>query len=304
MLKNILKQPLLHFVLIGIAMFIIYGLTVKDSLDESNSRTIIVDKPALLKFMQFRSKSFDEIRFEEKINNMSNEDFDKLIDDYLQEEVLALGLDKEDYVIRRRLAQKVEFINQGFAEKAIDFSDDELKMYFKKNRDNYYIQPDATFTHVYFGNDVHGTEKAKVLAKQKLSELKSKNVPFTKSSQHGDRFIYNLNYVDKTPDFVTSHMGSEFTEELFSLTPSEEVWYGPIESQYGSHLVMLTKKEDGRYPFYEEVEERIVNDANYEAVRERSEESIKEIVDTYDIRIVYDRTGNIEKETRSGSSEM
>jgi hypothetical protein len=290
-------------------MFIIYVLTVKDSLDESNSRTIIVDKPALLKFMQFRSKSFDEIRFEEKLNNMSDEEFDKIIDDYLQEEVLyrealALGLDREDYVIRRRLAQKVEFINQGFAEKAIDFSDDELKMYFEKNKDNYYIQPDATFTHVYFGNDVHGKEKAKVLAKQKLSELNSKNVPFTKSSEHGDRFIYNLNYVDNTPHFVTSHMGSEFTEELFSLTPSEEVWYGPIESQYGSHLVMLTKKEDGRYPYYEEVEERIANDANYEAVRERSEESIKEIVDTYDIRIVYDRTVNVEQKTRSESSEM
>ncbi len=257
--------------------------------------------------MQFRSKSFDEARYGEKLDNMSDEDFEKLVDDYLREEVLyrealSLGLDKEDYVIRRRLAQKVEFINQGFAEKSIDFSDEELNKYFEENKDNYYVQPDATFTHVYFGNDIHGSEKAKVLAKQKLSELNSKNVTFTKSSEHGDRFIYNLNYVNKTPDFVSSHMGSKFTEELFSLTPNEALWYGPIESQYGSHLVMLTKKEDGRYPDYEEVAERIANDANYEAVRERSEESINEIVDTYDIRIVYERPSNIEKEARSDSS--
>ena len=149
-MRNIISQPLLHFVLIGLAMFIIYSLTVKDSLDESYSTTIIVDKPALLKFMQFRAKSFDEAKYGAKLDNMSDDELNKLIDDYLREEVLyrealALGLDKEDYVIRRRLAQKVEFINQGFAEKSIDFSDEELNKYFEENKDNYYVQPDATF---------------------------------------------------------------------------------------------------------------------------------------------------------------
>ncbi len=294
--------------LIGLGLFILYNLTVNQSGDDSYRTTIIVDKPALLKFMQFRSKSFDQDRFTAKLENMNEGELSNLINDYVREEVLyrealALGLDKEDYVIRRRLAQKVEFINQGITEQTTDLSDEDLKTYFEENKENYYVQPEATFTHVYFGNDVHGKEKAQVLAEQKLSELNTKKVPFTKSSEHGDRFVYNLNYVDKTPDFVTSHMGPEFAQEAFTLSPSDTVWYGPIESKYGYHLIMITDNQEGYFPDYDEVKNRVISDAKYEIVKQKSEDAIGDIIEQYDVRITYERPDNVKTETQGGSSD-
>ena len=304
MLKKIVSQPLLHFVLIGAFIFLLYDLSANQTLNQPYQKTIIVDKPSLLKFMQFRSKPFDEEKFSTKLADMNEEELEKLIDDYIREEVLyreaiALGLDKEDYVIRRKLVQKVEFINQGISEKATDLSEEDLRSYFEENKDSYYIEPQATFTHVYFGNDIHGKEKAKALAEQKLEELNRTKAPFTKASEHGDRFLYHLNYVDRTPEYISSHFGPVFTDEMFTLLPSDTVWYGPFESEYGYHLVMVTRLIEGHYPDFEEVKERIANDARYELVRQKSGNAIKGIIEEYDVRIVYKIPDNVEKEPRS-----
>ena len=307
MLKKIISQPLLHFVLIGVGFFILYSLLVHQSQDRYQ-RTIIVDKDSLLKFMQFRSKTFDQKRFTTKLDNMSDEELNKLIEDFIEEEVLyrealALRLDKDDYVIKKRLAQKVEFINQQLSEKSIDFNDDELRLYFEKNRDSYYIEPLATFTHVYFGNNVHGKEKATVLAEQKLKYLNDKKVPFTEASEYGDRFPYHLNYVGRSLEYVSSHFGTDFADEIFTISPSDTLWYGPFESEYGSHLVMLVKKEEGHYPKFNEVKERISSDARYESVKQKSDDAIRDIIDEYDVRIVYKRPESFESGARSESSD-
>lgn len=313
MLKNLIRQPLLHFLLIGLGLFVLYNLTVKDIPEETYSKTIVVDKDALLTFMQYRSKAFDEKGFSEKLESMNEEELSNLIDDYVREEVLyrealGIGLDREDYVIRRRLVQKVEFINRGFIDSTTELSGDEIKKYFEENRDDYFVEPSVTFTHVYFGNDVHGKEKARVLAEQKLASLNENQVPFTKGGEHGDRFLYHLNYVERTPEYVSSHMGDEFTDEIFSLTPSDAIWYGPFESKYGSHLVMLSGKKDGRYPEIEEIYGRVKDDARFSIIREKSNKTIGEIIDAYDVRIVYEGPEEAEipaqdSQTRSDSGE-
>jgi len=307
MLKKFISQPLLHFVLIGVGFFILYSLTLNQS-EDRYQRTIIVDKPSLLKFMQFRSKSFDQKKFTSKLDNMSEEDLNNLIEDYIEEEVLyrealALGLDKEDYVIKRRLAQKVEFINQELSDKSIDLNDNELRLYFEKNKNSYYIEPNATFTHVYFGNNVHGKEKATVLAEQKLKDLNDKKVPFTKASEYGDRFPYHLNYVVRSTEYVSSHFGPDFADKVFTLSSSDTLWYGPISSKYGSHLVMMTDKEEGHYPDFEQIKNKIATDARYETVRQRSLDAIKDIIEEYDVQVVYESPNTLESDARGESSE-
>jgi len=292
-MKYLLKQPLIHFLLIGLALFVIFEFT-SNRYEDEDSKTVIVDKDALLTFIQYRSKAFNQKHFEEKLNNMSEQELKLLIDDFIREEILyrealALNLDEDDYVLRRRLVQKLEFINQGFVNSSINHSDEDIKKYFEENKEQYKVEPYITFTHVFFNNEEHGKEKAHEIALKELENLNKKKVPFSKSVEHGDRFLYHLNYVERVPDFVTSHFGIEMSKELFALEPSDTVWNGTYESPYGSHLVMVTKKEDGRYPTLDEIYGSVEQDASYNFRKERTEEAINGLIDSYDVRIVYDR---------------
>lgn len=295
-MQYLLKQPLLHFLLIGLTLFLIFQFT-SNKYEDVDSKTVIVDKDTLLTFIQYRSKAFNQKHFEEKLNNLSEQELKLLIDDFIREEVLyrealALNLDEDDYVLRRRLVQKLEFINQGFVNSSLNFSDEELNNYFNENIELYKVEPYITFTHVFFNNEEHGKETARELALKEFENLNKNKVPFSKSVEHGDRFLYHLNYVERVPDFVASHFGPEMSKALFALEPSDTIWNGPYESPYGFHLVMLTINENERYPELDEIYDRVKQDARYKYTKEETEKSIQEIIDSYDVKIVYKNNEN------------
>jgi hypothetical protein len=289
-MKKMLKEPLVHFLGLALVLFVLFEAVAPTTNRESDPKTIVVTRNALLTFMQYRAKAFEPDFFEGALNDMPEEERTRLIDDYVREEALhrealALGLDRDDYVIRRRLVQKVEFIAQGFAEAAAEMDGDELRDYFETNRQNYYISPSITFTHVFFNNDRHGPEDAQRLATQKLRELEDAAAVFSDATKHGDRFPYLVNYVERAPDYVASHFGDAMMRSLFSLQATDKEWHGPFQSSYGSHIVMVTKNVAGRDPDLEEVRARVMSDAEYEAVRERTEAALTEIVADYDVEL-------------------
>jgi uncharacterized Fe-S cluster-containing radical SAM superfamily enzyme len=167
-LKKFLREPLVHFLAIGIGLFVLFDLVAPE---ESNldSKTIVVDRDALLTFVQFRSKAFNPEVAAARLDALGDAELSMLIDDYVREEALhrealALGMDQNDYVIKQRLIQSLQFITNGFVSAAVDVSDEEIAEYYEANRDDYYVDPYATFTHVYFSNDRHGREQARQLA--------------------------------------------------------------------------------------------------------------------------------------------
>ena len=292
MINNLLRQPLLHFLLIGAAFFLIFHFTSSDNINENDLKKVIVDKNSLLTFMQYRSKKFNQEKFEEKLSNMSGNELKNLINDYVREEVLyrealGLGMDKNDYLIRRRMVQKIEFINEDLVNNSQSITPGDVSDYYNKNLDDYKIEPSATFTHVYFSNDINGSDEAKKLAENELIILNKNKVPFSDSVKHGNRFLYHLNYVERTPEFVESHFGAGMSEEIFNLPPDETNWYGPFESQYGYHLVLLADKKAEEIPALEEVYDTVLKDLNYKLSTEAKEKSIQDIIDNYDVKIVY-----------------
>ena len=281
----------MHFLLIGAAFFLIFHLTSSNN-PGSDLKTVVVDKNSLLTFMQYRSKKFNQDEFETKLANLNENELKSLIDNFIREEVLyrealGLGMDKDDYLIRRRMVQKIEFINENISRNSQNISQQDIEDYYNKNREDYKIEPSATFTHVFFSNKKNGIYEAKLLAEKELNILNNNNVQFSDSVKHGDRFLYHLNYVERTPEFVESHFGAEMSEAIFNLVPDETNWYGPFESQYGSHLVLLTDKKDEEIPGIEEVRDSIVQDLNYQLSNEAKEKSIKDIIDSYDVKIFY-----------------
>ncbi len=279
----------MHFLAIGIGLFVLFDLVAPE---ESNldSKTIVVDRDALLTFVQFRSKAFNPEVAAARLDALGDAELSMLIDDYVREEALhrealALGMDQNDYVIKQRLIQSLQFITNGFVSAAVDVSDEEIAEYYEANRDDYYVDPYVTFTHVYFSNDRHGREQARQLAKAKLAELNDASVPFSESTRHGERFLYNVNYVERTEDFVASHFGRAMAAAVFELEPDSRQWYGPFESAYGHHLVMLTKRTDGLYPPLGEIADSVREDALRIKLDEQNDRAVQAIVDTYEIRM-------------------
>ena len=145
------------------------------------------------------------------------------------------------------------------------------------------------FTHVFFDANRHGRDTAVSFANAKLAELNQEKVIFSDAPRHGDRFPFFVNYVERGPEFVASHFGAPMAQGIFAIEPSDTTWHGPLESEYGAHLVMLTRKADGRYPELAEVEASVRDDAEGEAIAEQKNKAIQAIVDTYEVRRVFER---------------
>lgn len=292
-MTKILKEPLLHFLGAGLFLFVFFEFVSPDDvmLDES---VILVDRDSLLLFLQYRTNTFQPDLAASRLDSMSDESFERLVRDYVREEALyrqALQLDMEenDYIIKRRLIQKVEFLSESFAEAVAAPDEDVIEAYYKENRETYYIEPLVTFTHVFYGNDERGQETAVQLASAKVTELNSQGVSFSDAIKHGERFLYFTNYVERTPEFVVSHFGAGMAATIFDLPADDTTWHGPQVSAYGAHVVMVSRQQPGRFPDLSEVRGRVENDARRTRVREQTDTAIKAIVETYDVRVDVNR---------------
>jgi hypothetical protein len=291
-MRSIHKEPLLHFLVLALGLFVWHN-TVSHG-DESDTRRIVVDEGELLTFIQFRTKSFEAVTARQQLDALSEEELQKVIDDYVHEEALyrearTLGLDRDDYVIKRRLIQKIDYIARGFAESIDKVSDEDIREYFEQHRADYYIAPRINFTHVFYSKDRHGEAGALTLAQQKLAVLNENGTDFNEAPRYGERFLYGMNYAERSEAFVESHFGTDMARELFALQPKQGAWQGPFMSPYGAHLVMVTRKQAGRMPLLAEVRSRVELDAQRTLTAERTRQATQQIVDSYDIDIVYEK---------------
>ena len=285
-MKRLLRDPLLHFVVLGLGLFLLYQLTEQPVDDDE----ILIDRDALLRHLQYQSVAFDRAQFELFLDDMSARETADLIveaarEEILYREALALGLDRDDYIIRSRLVQKLRYLAEGFASDADSLSEEDIAAYFEENRDNYLLDPFITFTHVFFNAERRGWDEARELAEAKLRELNDGPVPFDESSAHGDRFPYFVNYIERPPQLVASHMGGATSEALFQLPADPALWRGPFESRFGTHLVLITDQRPERMPDFAEVSDRVAADAQAARDRDLTDAAIDEIVGRYAIVI-------------------
>jgi hypothetical protein len=178
-----------------------------------------------------------------------------LIDQKVAEEILAreavgLGLDQDDQIIKRRLAQKMDFLLADLATLQPPTSD-VLKVWFAANGDRFAQPPHLSFRHLYFSFDQHGdaTRDAAVAALARIAGMPPES---PKLASFADPFMFKNYYGDSTPDQMAKDFGPDFAKALFQLNRGS--WQGPIESGYGWHLIWVDSFEVGRVPAFEEVE--------------------------------------------------
>ncbi|MAZ88062.1 MAG: hypothetical protein CL693_10475 [Cellvibrionaceae bacterium] len=287
------QDPLTHFLVAGAVLFLALSWIAPE---KENQRTIVVDRDALLTFTQYRTKVFQPEMAAKHLDSLSDDDRQKLIRQYVEEEALyreaiAMGLEGDDYIIRRRMVQKLEFITQGFVEQELVIDEEALAAFFEEHKAEYYIEPSITFTHVYLSYDKHikagGTQDSFVdVAQKQLKQLHDDRVSFSQSVGYGDRFPFHVNYVEKTPEFVASHFGESFSDELFGLASDGESvlnWVGPFRSQYGLHLVNVSQRLEGRSPELEDVRAMVAQDYRQAKILEHQRQAVGDIVKQYKV---------------------
>lgn len=283
-LKILLKDPLLQFLIAGLCLFFLLSFLSQEQFSE---KEIVVDRETLLTFIQYRTKAFRKDVAAQRLDAMSDKEREQLTSDYVQEEAMyreskSIGLAGDDYVIRRRMVQKLEFITQGFVEQELNKTEQGLVEYFAENISDYYIEPAITFTHVFLSTKKLTAEQRQPeieILKQRLIE---QDVQISQATQYGERFPFHVNYVEKTPDFIASHFGEEFSAAVFNIRPDDtNIWLGPIASEYGLHLINVRKNLLGREAELEQVRNIVEQDYHQFLLRQEQQKAYDKIVERY-----------------------
>jgi hypothetical protein len=205
-----------------------------------------------------------------------------IVDDYVRDELatregLALGLDRDDIVIRRRLRQKLEFLIEDSSDTS-PVTDAELQAWLERHPDQYRIEPQVAFRQVYVSPDRRGaaTERdAKIL----LATLSAagRDVP----TSIGDSLMLPRDVDLSTRSSIAQQFGEEFADAL--LTIERGRWAGPLRSGYGLHLVWVHARDDGRMPALEEVRSQVERDMVSARRRERIDQMYTQMLSRYKV---------------------
>lgn len=238
-----LREPLCHFVAIGLALFIAYGLFAPKAPQASTHR------------IEFTNDDLNQLQMSwaaQWQRPPTPAEARGIIDDRVRQEILfreglALGLDQGDEIIKRRVAQKMEFLAEDVSAVSAPASAD-LKAWYQKNAARFTLPGLVTFRHLYFSPDARG-QKAREDAAGALERLSGNTAATFRS---GDRFMFQDYCADHSPEQVAKVFGTQFAEAIFKLKAG--TWHGPIESGLGWHLVLVEALTPGRVPAFEEVD--------------------------------------------------
>jgi parvulin-like peptidyl-prolyl isomerase len=249
-LGQLLGEPLLHFFVVGVLVFGGYSLFVAEpgpAIDPQRIELTADDIRQLTVswLAQGRPRpSPDELRslVEQKVN-----------EEILFREAVALGLDRDDQIIKRRLAQKMDFLAADLA--ALEEpSDTQLSEWHSKHSERFALPPHASFRHLYFSPDKRGGA-AQRDATAALAVMAGKPGDSPDGKELADTFMLRNYYGDSTPEQTAKEFGPAFAETLFDLKPGS--WQGPVQSGYGWHLIWIDSIEPGRIPAYDEVKPQV-----------------------------------------------
>ena len=246
-LRRLVREPLLHFLVLGVALFAANHYLERGRGGPEPSRQIQL--------------SLDDLRqlnllFQSQWRRLPTpEEFSRLIENKVQEEVLyreglAMGLDKEDTIVKRRMAQKMQFLAEDVAA-ASQPTTAELRAWYEKQRDTFSQPARVSFRHAYFSPDRRG-QRAHDDAVQALARLGGQPEDSKAAASLADRFMLQDYYADRTPEQLAKEFGPAFAQTVSRLAPGS--WQGPVESGYGWHLVFVHSVIPGRVPAFEEIE--------------------------------------------------
>jgi hypothetical protein len=248
-MRRWLREPLLHFVLLGFAIFGAFRVLGPDDRPQSS---IVVTQGMIAGQVEAFTRTW--------LRPPTSQEIDGLIREYVREEVyyregVALGLDRDDTVIRRRLKQKLEFVAEADG-MATEPSDEALRAYLEGHRETYRTDARVSFEHVFLSAERRGEQAAQEAARL-LADLRTGGSALDPAAL-GDPTMLERQFEETPIRDIAAQFGDGFAVELEQLPVNQ--WRGPIESSYGVHVVLVRARTEGRAPELDEVREAVRRD--------------------------------------------
>lgn len=242
-MKTFIRDPLIHFLLIGAALFLVFSLTGKPVGSESDR--IIITQGQIDSLKASFARTWQRQPTEEETLGLTES---YIRDEILYREALALGLDRDDPIIRRRLKQKLEFMSDDLAS-IVSPTDEQLVQFMSDHPQIFRRDPLIAFRHIYLKADKNSAsvlENAALLLK-----IVSDPENTIELDTLGDSLMLPKSFELSPISDITRLFGESFGAEILKIQPGN--WAGPVMSGYGLHLVMVNEKIDGRQPQLDEV---------------------------------------------------
>ncbi len=275
MIGRLIREPLLHFLLIGVALFMLYGALNRGRSDAP--RDIVVSEARV----EALAESFATVW----MRPPTPEEIKGLIDDHIAEEIyyreaIAMGLDQDDTVIRRRLRQKIEFISEDAAT-ATEPTDAELRTYLAAHPEKFLEPAELTFVQVYFSTEQRG-DQARPSAERLLAELQAGRGPAI-LAEAGDPTLLPGEMQSASAQVIVNAFGSDFAEQVLAAPVGQ--WTGPLQSGFGLHLVRVDDRKAGATPAFEQIRPIVVREWQSGQRTEFNKAFLDGLRAKYDIRV-------------------
>ncbi len=262
----------MHFVLIGLALVAINHFW--NRYQGEQGRTITVSAAEIDRLSALWANTAGRLP--------TGEDKQQIIDQYVQQEVLVreaqrLGLGDDDTIIKRRLAQKMDFLVSGESKPATP-SDTELKAWFDANRDKFAAPERRSFVHIYLSPEKHGGTIERVAANT-LQNVQSG----ADWKSLGDPFIQKRSYAAIPQSEVTRLFGPDFASAIFKLQPGQ--WSPPVGSAFGLHLVRIETIDDAAEANFEPIKTEVAAAWQENRSAKAKQAALQELVSGYDVVI-------------------
>ena len=275
-MKKILNEPLLHFLLLGAILFVVYSMMQTPGRNDEPGE-IVVTQGQIDHLAAGFARTWQRPPSTEELAVMVRE---RVREEVYYREAMAMGLDKDDTVIRRRLRQKMEFISDDIAARS-EPTDEELNTYLQTHADMFRLEPQFSFNQVYLNPEEHGNNLDRDSAQLLIQLNQSDNE--TDLASLGDPLMLHQQYDEMPASEVAKLFGEQFAAKMSELVPGQ--WQGPVESGYGVHLVLVSERSEGWLPALAEVRDSVRREWDNARRLEANEKFYQELLKRYTVTI-------------------
>jgi parvulin-like peptidyl-prolyl isomerase len=274
-MAKVLREPLFHFLLAGLALFLLYELIRGGESDAP--REIVISEARV----EALAESFAAVW----MRPPTPQEIKGLVDDFVAEEIfyregIAMGLDQDDTVIRRRLRQKMEFIAEDAAT-AVEPSDEQLQAYLAQHAAKFVAPAELTFAQVYFNTGKRG-DSARAEAEKLLAELQAGRGP-ADPAEAGDPTLLPVGLQAASPQAIANAFGSDFAAQIEEAPVGQ--WSGPLQSTFGLHLVRVDERTAGALPALEAIRPIVLREWQAEQRTASNQRFLDGLRARYEVRI-------------------
>ena len=272
-LYSLLREPLLHFLVIGAGLFFLFSQINNPQVETDHRITITqanLDRLATTWLKRVGRPPSAQER-EQQLEHYIREQV-------LYREAMAMGLDQDDVIVRRRLAQKMEYLFNDLSF-IPEPTETELSSFLTEHASKFTLPATITFSQIFLDPGERDQEINND-AEQLLEQLKE-TTSEVDTINLGDRSLLPYEFTKERENEITSMFGAAFTNQAFALPVNS--WQGPITSEYGVHLIYINSYTEARLPPLAEIRERVASEWRSTKQHEANEIFYQSLYQRYEI---------------------